>query len=93
MSQEAVSQDEYDLQTLRKELPAALKVEGVMNAYRKLAKQVGKSEGEVRRWFSNPDNQFFRKPPMDKEIWEMLEELSGQRLQREAYYPKPDFWE
>lgn len=84
---------EYTLTMLRTELTERLGVNGVMDAYAHIAEQTDKSVGEVRRWFSDPANSFHRKPPMDKAIWDYLEELSQEQLKRTTYYPKPNFWD
>lgn len=95
MSQKTLKEQEYSLQTLLEELPKQLGVTGKMNAYKKLAAESDRSVGEVRRWFSATNSKFYRPPPMDKRIWLLLEDLSGNQLSRDTYYPKPDstFWD
>ncbi|WP_286241271.1 hypothetical protein [Neptuniibacter halophilus] len=88
-----MAEEYYTLQMLREELPAKMEVKGVMRAYEKLAVEFDRSVTDVRRWFAAPDTKFHGIPPMDRDIWDRLESLSGFKLNRENYYPKPDFWD
>lgn len=82
----------YKLSDLRSELMKASGATGVMDAYGRVAQSTGKSISEVRRWFTPEERHTFRMPPQDKDVWDYLESLSGNRLSRSTYYSK-DFWE
>ncbi|SIQ99303.1 hypothetical protein SAMN05421647_11348 [Marinobacterium stanieri] len=83
----------YRLFDLRVELIKLADKPGIMSAYELVAKELGCSTSEVRRWFTSEDNSSFRAPPREKAIWDYLECVSGYRLDRNLYHPKPDFWD
>lgn len=88
-----MSSEQYTLKMLQKELESSLGVKGMMRAYESLSETTGRSVCEVRRWFTSPEKTFHKLPPMDKDIWDYLERLSGYKLKRTTYYPKPNFWD